>query len=35
MFMLELRDPVEVHLVPDIEKWDVLLDLWGKGTLQH
>jgi len=30
MFMLELRVPVEVYLVPDIEKGAVLLDLRGK-----
>jgi len=33
--MLELHDPVEVHLVPHIEKGEVLLDLRRKGSLQH
>ena len=33
--MLELHESVEVHLVPDIEKGEVLLDLWEKGNLQH
>jgi hypothetical protein len=32
---LELLDPVEAHLVPNIEKRDVLLNLQGKGSLQH
>ena len=33
--MLELHDPVEVRLVPDVEKGGVLLDLRGKGSLQR
>jgi len=33
--MLELYDPVEVHLVPDVEKGEVLLDPQGKGSLQQ
>jgi hypothetical protein len=35
MSILELHEPVEVRLVPDIEKEGVLLNLWGKGSLQH
>jgi len=33
--MLELLDPVEAHLVPNIEKGDVLLNLRGEGSLQR
>ena len=29
-----LHEPVEVHLVPDFEKGEVLLDLRGRGSLQ-
>jgi hypothetical protein len=30
----QLKEPIEVNLVPDIEKGEVLLDTKGKGTLQ-
>jgi len=33
--MLELDDPVGVHLVPYLEKGELLLDLRGKRNLQH
>ena len=29
------NEPFEVHLVPDIEKGEMLLDPRGKGRLQH
>jgi hypothetical protein len=29
-----LNEPVEVHLVPDIEKGEVLIDPRGRGSLQ-
>jgi hypothetical protein len=29
-----LNEPVEVHLVPDIEKGEVLIDPKGKGSMQ-
>lgn len=30
----ELREPVEVHLVPDVEVGEVLVDSRGSGSLQ-
>jgi len=30
----QLNEPIEVHLVPDIEKGEVLIDTRGNGTLQ-
>ena len=30
-----LKEPVEVHLVPDVEKGEVLTDTRGRGTLQR
>jgi hypothetical protein len=32
--MARLKEPVEVHLIPDLENGEVLIDLRGKGTLQ-
>jgi hypothetical protein len=29
-----LREPVQVSLVPDVEKVEVLIDLRGRGTFQ-
>lgn len=31
----ELKEPIEVHLVPDIEKGEVLIDSHGTGSFQH
>ncbi|MCL5876985.1 MAG: hypothetical protein M1540_04140 [Candidatus Bathyarchaeota archaeon] len=31
----QLKEPIEVCLVPDIEKGEVLLDPKGKGSLQQ
>jgi hypothetical protein len=31
----QLKEPIEVHLVPDVEKGEVLLDLRGRGSLQR
>jgi hypothetical protein len=31
----QLKEPVEVHRVPDIEKGEVLLDSQGKGSFQR
>lgn len=31
----QLNEPIEVHLVPDVEKGEVLLDLRGRGSLQQ
>ena len=31
----QLKDPIEVHLVPDVEKGEVLRDLRGRGSLQQ
>jgi hypothetical protein len=31
----QLKEPVDVHLVPGIEKGEVLLDPRGKGTFQR
>ncbi len=33
--MGQLKEPIEVHLVPEIEKGEVLLDLRGRGSLQR
>ena len=33
--MAQLNEPVEVHLVPDIEKGEVLIDSRGSGSLQR
>jgi hypothetical protein len=33
--MAQLNEPVEVHLVPDIEKGEVLIDARGCGSLQR
>jgi hypothetical protein len=33
--MAQLNEPIEVHLVPDIEKGEVLLDSRGRGSLQR
>jgi hypothetical protein len=30
----QLKEPVEVHLIPDIEKGEVLTDPRGRGSLQ-
>jgi hypothetical protein len=32
--LAELREPVEVHVVPDVEKGEVLVDSRGRGSLQ-
>ncbi len=32
--MAQLREPVEVHLVPDVERGEVLIDPRGAGSLQ-
>ncbi len=32
--MAQLNEPIEVHLVLDIEKGEVLIDTRGRGTLQ-
>jgi hypothetical protein len=32
--MGKLKEPVEVHLIPDIEKGEVLIDPYGRGSLQ-
>lgn len=32
--MGQLKEPVEVHLIPDLEKGEVLLDSRGSGSLQ-
>ena len=31
----KLTEPVEIHLVPDVEKGEVLIDSRGRGSLQH
>lgn len=31
----QLKEPVEIHTVPDLEKGEVLLDSRGKGSLQR
>jgi hypothetical protein len=31
----QLKEPVEIHVVPDLEKGEVLLDSRGKGSLQN
>jgi len=33
--MAQLKEPVEVYLIPDVEKGEVLLDQQGKGSLQR
>ncbi len=33
--MAQLNEPIEVHLVPDIEKGEVLFDTRGSGSLQR
>jgi hypothetical protein len=33
--MGQLNESIEVHLVPDVEKGEVLLDLRGRGSLQQ
>ncbi|MGD0994350.1 MAG: hypothetical protein ABR909_02365 [Candidatus Bathyarchaeia archaeon] len=33
--MAQLNEPVEVHLIPDIEKGEVLIDSRGQGSLQR
>ena len=30
----KLNEPVEVHLVPDVEKGEVLIDSRGRGSFQ-
>ena len=30
-----LKEPVEIHVVPDLEKGEVLLDPRGKGSYQR
>ena len=30
----QFKDPIEVHLVPDVEKGEVLIDLRGRGSFQ-
>ncbi len=32
--MGQLKEPVEVHLIPDIETGEVLIDPRGRGSLQ-
>jgi len=32
--LAQLNEPVEVHLVPDVERGEVLIDTRGSGTLQ-
>ena len=32
--LAELAEPVEVHLVPDVERGEVLIDPRGRGSLQ-
>jgi hypothetical protein len=32
--LAQLNEPVEVHLVPDVEKGEVLIDSRGRGSLQ-
>jgi hypothetical protein len=32
--MAELKEPVEVHLIPDVERGEVLIDPRGTGSLQ-
>jgi hypothetical protein len=31
----QLNEPVKVHLVPDVEKGEVLIDTRGRGSLQR
>jgi hypothetical protein len=33
--MAQIKEPTEVHLIPDIEKGEVLIDTRGKGSLQR
>ncbi len=33
--MAQLKEPVEVHLIPDIEKGEVLIDPRGDGSMQR
>jgi hypothetical protein len=33
--MAQLNEPIEVHLVPDVEKGEVLIDTRGRGSLQR
>jgi len=33
--MAQLNEPIEVHLVPDVEKGEVLIDSRGRGSLQR
>ena len=33
--LAQLKEPVEVYLIPDVEKGEVLLDQQGKGSLQR
>ena len=33
--MEELHEPVEVHLIPDVEKGEVLVDSRGQGSFQR
>lgn len=30
----QLKEPVEIHIVPDLEKGEVLIDSRGKGCFQ-
>jgi len=32
--MSKLKDPIAVHLIPDLEKGEVLIDPRGRGSLQ-
>ena len=31
----KLHEPIEIHLVPDVEKGEVLIDTRGQGSLQR
>jgi hypothetical protein len=31
----QLKEPIEIHVIPDLEKGEVLLDSRGKGSLQR
>ena len=32
--MGQLREPVEIHLIPELERGEVLIDPHGRGSLQ-
>jgi hypothetical protein len=33
--MQQLHEPIEVHLIPDVEKGEVLVDSRGQGSFQR